>query len=460
MIKRDSPTRLQERQSRMEGMLQTQSRRESNARSYPRHLPVALAHGKGVWVTDVDGKQYLDCLAAAGTLALGHNHPAVVAAMQQALKDEIPLQTLDITTPIKERFIDRLFSLLPKELQAKGKIQFCGPSGADAVEASLKLVKSATSRENIMAFHGAFHGMTHGALALTGNLGPKRSVGNLMPGVHFLPYPYAYRDPFGLGAAGAEASAHYIEHVLSDPESGITEPAGMILEAVQGEGGVIPAPAAWLRSVRESTARHHIPMIVDEVQAGIGRTGSFFAFDHGGIVPDVIVMSKALGGSLPLAVVVYREELDVWQPAAHTGTFRGNQLAMATGEATLRVISEENLVGHASAMGAKLTAGFLQLTTHYPVIGEVRGRGLMIGIELVDPTQPADRIGSYPANPALAKAVQRRCLERGLILELGGRHGAVVRLLPPLIISEAEVETVLQRFGDALSAAVIESRHA
>ncbi len=435
-------------------MLETQSRRESNARSYPRHLPLALARASGVWVTDVEGNRYLDCLAAAGTLALGHNHPAVVSALQQALQDQLPMQTLDITTPAKEAFIDRLFSLLPSPLRRDARIQFCGPSGADAVEASLKLVKSATGRDNILAFHGAFHGMTHGALALTGNLNPKRNVGNLMPGVHFLPYPYPYRCPFGLGAAGSEISANYIDHLLSDPESGIVEPAGMILEAVQGEGGVIPAPDAWLRRVREITQRHHVPLMIDEIQAGIGRTGRFFAFDQSGIVPDVIIMSKALGGGLPLAVVVYHKDLDVWQPAAHTGTFRGNQLAMVAGEAGLRVMMEENLPAHAAAMGKKFITGLRQLASLHPEIGEVRGRGLMLGIELVDPSGSADRLGSRPANPNLAKAVQQHCLQRGLILELGGRHGAIVRLLPPLIITEAEVEMALQRFGDALSAAI------
>lgn len=219
---------------------------ESSARSYPRRLPIALARARGIYVEDVAGRIYIDCLSAAGTLVLGHNHPVARQAIERALRDELPLQTLDLTTPVKDRFIQDVFSLLPGELAARAKIQFCGPAGTDGVEAALKLVKTATGRSTMLSFHGGYHGMSHGALSLMGNLGPKRDVAGLMPDVQFLPYPYAYRCPFGLGGeAGENAGLRYIETVLGDPESGVRPAAGMVLEAVQGEGGVVPASDHW-----------------------------------------------------------------------------------------------------------------------------------------------------------------------------------------------------------------------
>ncbi|WP_134757333.1 aspartate aminotransferase family protein [Paenibacillus athensensis] len=432
---------------------ESQALRESNARSYPRKFPMAIAKAKGVVLTDTEGRTYLDCLAGAGTLALGHNHPAVVEAIRETLDSELPLHTLDLTTPVKEQFVDELFALLPEELRKHAKIQFCGPSGADAVEAAVKLVKTATGRRTMLSFHGGYHGMTHGALSLTGNLGPKEAIAGMMADVHFLPYPYAYRCPFGIGAEGHRTGSTYIERLLDDPESGIVKPAGLILEAVQGEGGAIPAPAEWLREIRRITQERDIPLILDEIQCGIGRTGKLFAFEHAGIVPDVLIISKAIGGSLPLSVVVYHERLDCWKPGAHAGTFRGNQLAMAAGTATLRVIREQGLMEHAVAMGERLSAELRQTQQASRCIGEVRGLGLMIGVEMVDTSRPADQLGAYPAFPEMAKRVQKECFERGLILELGGRHGSVVRFLPPLIITAEQIDRVSAIFREAVEAA-------
>lgn len=434
-------------------LLERQQARESNARSYPRRLPLALRRAHGVYVEDVEGRVFIDCLAGAGTLALGHNHPVVVEAIRGILDDGTPLHTLDLTTPVKDRFVEDLFDSLPPAFSRDAKVQFCGPTGADAVEAALKLVKTATGRATMLAFHGAYHGMTHGALQLMGSLGPKRPLGGLLQGVQFLPYPYQYRCPFGLGGdAGIEAGLRYIETVMTDPEGGVPHAAGMILEAVQGEGGVIPAPDAWLRGVREITACAGVPLIVDEVQTGFGRTGRMFAFEHAGVTPDVVVLSKAIGGSLPLSVVVYRGELDRWLPGAHAGTFRGNQMAMAAGSATLRFIRAEALHERANALGGRLSAGLIQLQRAYSQLGDVRGRGLMIGAELVDPSGAVTG-GARPAAGALASAVQAECLRRGLIIELGGRHGSVVRFLPPLVITEAQIDHVLDIFAAALAAA-------
>ncbi|MDN4527538.1 aspartate aminotransferase family protein [Fictibacillus fluitans] len=440
-----------------EFLLKQQEHRESNARSYPRRIPIAIEEAEGIFVKDVDGKTYYDCLAGAGTLALGHNHPVVIEAIQQVIKDKRPLHTLDLTTPVKEEFVTELFDCLPAEFAQNAKIQFCGPTGGDAIEAAIKLTKTATGRQSILSFQGGYHGSTHGTMALSGNLGPKEKVRGLMPDVHFLPYPYTYRDPFGIGGEDAHRiSSQYIENLLDDPESGILAPAAMILEVVQGEGGSIPAPVEWLQEMRRITKERGIPLIIDEVQTGIGRTGEFFAFEHAGIVPDVLVLSKAIGGSLPLSVVIYDKQLDQWSPGAHIGTFRGNQMAMAAGTATLSFVKKQNLSAHAKRMGALLSERLGQIQSSYPQIGDVRGRGLMIGAEIVNSEGQKGKNGSLPAAPALASAIQRECFNRGLILEVGGRHGSVIRFLPPLIITEEQVLDVGWIFEQAIQAAVKE----
>lgn len=432
--------------------LARQCRQESNARTYPRRIPLVLERAHGIYVQDSRGQVFIDCLAGAGTLALGHNHPVVVAAIQQALDAGLPMHTLDLTTPVKDAFVQELFDHLPAEFARTAKIQFCGPTGADAVEAALKLTRTATGRQTVLAFQGAYHGMTLGTLSLSGNLAPKAALGALVPGVHLMPYPHDYRCPFGVGGEEAvDYNLHYLRHLLSDPESGILQPAAMILEPVQGEGGVIPAPDRWLRGVRELTQARQIPLIFDEIQCGIARTGTMFAFEHAGVTPDVITLSKAIGGGLPLAVVVYREELDAWSPGAHAGTFRGNQLAMAAGTATLRFIRSAGLIEHAAVAGKRLHRHLMELSAAYPWIGDVRGRGLMLGMEIVDPAT-ADAQGHPQADGDRARAFQQACLQRGLILELGGRHGATVRLLPPLIISEAEIGFVAEILHHASAA--------
>lgn len=424
---------------------------ESNARTYPRRLPLAIRKARGLYVTDMDGKVYLDCLAGAGTLALGHNHPVVVEALRRHLDEECPLHTLDLTTPVKDEFVEELFASLPPAFAAHAKIHFCGPSGSDAVEAALKLVKTATGRRSLLTFQGGYHGQTHGALGLMGNLGPKSPVTGLMPDVHFLPYPYAYRCPLGCDECDGSHTSDYVEYLLDDPESGVPHPAGMILEVVQGEGGCIPAPDDWLRDMRRITRDRHIPLIVDEIQTGWGRTGALYAFEHADIEPDVVILSKAIGGSLPLAVVVYREELDVWKPGAHTGTFRGNQMAMAAGLATLRYLQENDLAAHATRMGQQLQERLQELQQVFPFIGDVRGRGLMVGAEIVDPDR-RDRWGRAPHDGARARRIQQECFRRGLILEAGGRHGSVLRFLPPLIVTAAEVDAICDIVAAACTA--------
>ncbi|WP_334073906.1 MULTISPECIES: diaminobutyrate--2-oxoglutarate transaminase [Paenibacillus] len=434
--------------------LQSQQERESSARSYPRRIPIVIAEAEGIYVRDMDGKVYYDCLAGAGTLALGHNHPVVIGAMRELFDQKAPLHTLDLTTPLKERFVDELFASLPSSFARNARIQFCGPTGGDAVEASIKLMKTATGRRSVMSFHGGYHGSTHAAMSLSGTLGQKERVAGLMPDVHFLPYPYAYRCPFGVGGDETQRlSLRYIENVLRDPESGIVPPAAMIVEPVQGEGGSIPAPPGWLTELRRITKERDIPLIVDEVQTGFGRTGKLFAFEHAGIEPDAVVLSKAIGGSLPLSVVVYHERYDVWKPGAHIGTFRGNQLAMAAGLASLRYIKERELHERARLLGERLLERLGSLAERERCIGDVRGLGLMIGVEIIDENGEPDRLGHIPAAPRLAAQIQRECLRRGLILEVGGRNSSVMRFLPPLIVTEEQLDEIAARFGESVRAA-------
>ncbi len=436
-------------------ILRRQEARESNARSYPRRIPLVLSEARGVYLRDGAGQLFIDCLAGAGTLALGHNHPDVIAALRATLDSGLPLHTLDLTTRVKDRFVEELFAALPPAFAARARIQFCGPTGADGIEAAMKLTRTATGRRVILGFSGGYHGMTQATLAIMGNLGPKRPLDGLGGDVHMMPYPYDYRCPFGLGGeAGVDAGLALLDQVLSDPESGVVKPAAVVVEIVQGEGGVVPAPVRWLQGLRRLTRAHGVPLVIDEVQTGLGRTGRLFAFEHAGIEPDVVVLSKAIGGGLPLSVVVYHEDLDCWAPGAHAGTFRGNQLAMAAGLETLRRIRADRLDEHAALMGARLTGHLRAIQADHPCLGDVRGPGLMIGVEIVDERRPPSRLGSRPADGDLARGLQRRCLEQGVILELGGRHGAVVRFLPPLIVTAPEVDEIADRFRTALRAAL------
>ncbi|MBA1194430.1 diaminobutyrate--2-oxoglutarate transaminase family protein [Pseudomonas entomophila] len=427
--------------------------RESNARTYARNIPRILSHGQGAEVIDSEGRHYLDCLACAGALPLGHNHPFVRDRVIAFLQSGQLQQALDIATPAKVDFIEELYRALPAEFAASARFQLCGPTGADAAEAALKLFKTATGRRPVIVFQGAYHGMTHGTLGMMGNLAPKQAISGLPGEVQFVPYPYAFRSSFGTGMDAADTdtlSLACLDNLLSDPESGVGKPAMVLLEAIQGEGGCIPASAQWLRQVREITTRHQVPLVIDEIQSGIGRSGDMFAFEHAGITPDAILLSKAIGGGYPLSVLVYLEQYDLWKPGAHAGTFRGNQIALVSGAATLEYIRQEGLLEHVRQVGAQLREGLLRLQQQHACIGDVRGRGLMLGMELVDPEGALDAQGHRLAAGELATQVKRACLDEGLLIETGGRHGAVLRFLPPLVITCAQVEQILQRLGRAL----------
>ncbi|EGX6963738.1 diaminobutyrate--2-oxoglutarate transaminase family protein [Vibrio alginolyticus] len=431
-----------------------QAEHESEVRSYPRRLPIAIKQAFGCLVEDTRGQIFLDCLAGAGTLALGYNHPEINQALKEQLDSGLPYQTLDIATSEKTTFIQSVKSFLPQELSENSVIQFCGPSGADAVEAAIKLAKQTTGRNTMFAFRGAYHGMTNGTMGMMGNLGTKARRTGLMSDVHFMPFPYNLRCPFGLsGDEGAKASIRYIDRLLNDDESGIMKPAAIIVEPVQGEGGVVPAPAFWLRELRRICDQHGILLIFDEIQCGVGKTGYNFAFEESGIVPDILCLSKAIGGGLPMSLLVINKQHDTWKPGEHTGTFRGNQLAMVSGAKALEIIQRDNLVEHANIAGQYLRYGLESIQKRVNCIAEVRGKGLMLGVEIKTPNGELNKFGEPQADSELTLSIQRAALERGLIVEKGGREGAVIRFLPPLIISFEQIDFALRVFEDAILAA-------
>ena len=424
---------------------------ESSARSYPRKFPLAVAKAKGAVIEDVENNRYIDFLNGAGSLALGHNNDEINSAMIELIDSGAPLHMLDIATQAKDRFVENLLTIIPEELAKKAKVQFCSPSGTDATEAAIKLCKTATGRGTVISFSGGYHGMGHGSMALTGNCTAKNKVSNVMPGVQFMPYPYSYRCPMGIGGeAGTKACIAYLERLLKDPESGVTKPAAVILEAIQGEGGVIPAPVEFLQAVRRITKELDIPMICDEIQCGIGRTGKVFAFEHAGIVPDVILISKAIGGGQPLSLIVYDKALDLWGPGAHAGTFRGNQLAFVAGNVVMNKLKEPGFLEDVTRKGDMMMSRLMKLKGEMSIIGDVRGKGLMIGVEFIDPNGPKDLMGVPEPSGEVATMVQRTCFNNGLIMEKGGRNGSVMRCLCPLTITDDEIDRALTIFENAV----------
>ncbi|WP_344420677.1 diaminobutyrate--2-oxoglutarate transaminase family protein [Amycolatopsis minnesotensis] len=423
-------------------LLAHQDRWESNARVYSRHFPIAIADAQGSYVRDVDGNVFIDFLAGAGVLSLGHAHPEVM----RAATGQFATLThgLDFPTSVRRDFIDAQLSMLPEALRDKMKVHFCGPTGANAVDAALKLCKTATGRGDVVSFQGGFHGSTHAAMALTGLLSQKQPIANGMPGVHFFPYSYCARCPIGLRKDTCDTNcASVLERSLHDANGGMAPPAAVVLEMVQGEGGVIPARREFVRRIRDVTAELGIPLVVDEVQTGCGRTGTWFAFEQYDIEPDVIVASKALSGiGMPVALLFYHQRLDTWAPGAHTGTFRGNQVAFAAGAEAVRVVRRDDVLGNVRRRGAQLGQR-LAVLQHHPWVREVRGLGLIWGIELADPR------GGGPASEAAA-SVQALALRNGLIVELGGRADGVVRLMPPLTVTADVVDIACDILLDAI----------
>jgi diaminobutyrate-2-oxoglutarate transaminase len=425
-------------------MLAEQEQLESSARSYPRSVPIAIEAGRGATMRDADGNTFIDFFGGAGVLNVGHNHPDVMRAAAEQ-QDKL-VHALDFPTTPKLRLMRKLKGLLPGRLRDSARFHFGGPTGSDAIEASLKLTRAHTGREAVIAFQGSYHGMTAEALSVTSDVG---FGGPTSTSVHFMPYPYCYRCPLGLKPDSCElACARLLDTSLEDPHSGIPTPAAVLVEPIQGEGGTIVPPDGYLTELRRITHKHDVPLICDEIQTGFARTGTMFAVEHDGITPDVMTLSKALGGiGYPISCIAYDSKLDTWKQGAHIGTFRGHQIAMAAGFAAIEFMQEVDLSAHAARLG-ELTLELLRdAQDTLPSVGDVRGRGLMIGIELV-----RDRDSKQPW-PEMATQIRTECFHRGVIIEVGGHYGNVARFLPPLVISRKLLLTGVEIFVESVRAA-------
>lgn len=418
-------------------LINNQRARELNAVSYPRRLPIAVETASGSYITDPDGRKYIDCLTGAGVLSLGHCHPYLVAAAKRQL--DIFTHGLDFPSPTRERFRDAQLAMLPEDIRESMVVHFCGPTGSDGVEAAIKLSKLYTGGTDIISFQGAYHGGTNGSLSVTGLRAVKSRLTGLMPGVHFFPYSNCSDCPVGLSRDTCSVNcAEVLVHALRDPNSGLGRPAAVILELVQGEGGVNVADPVFVSRIREITRELDIPLIVDEVQTGCGRTGSWYAFEQYGIHPDIIVASKALSGiGSPVALLFLNKKLNVWEAGSHIGTFRGNEIAFAAGIAAIEVIRRENILENVRSVGQHLKDALQELAATYPIVADVRGMGLMLGLEIQDPY-------TKRRSKDLARLLQEQALREGLIVEVGGRDDAVVRLLPALNI-DAEIADAISR---------------
>ncbi|NLF54486.1 MAG: diaminobutyrate--2-oxoglutarate transaminase [Thauera phenolivorans] len=393
-------------------------RHESEVRGYCRNFPTVFKTAKGAWMTDSEGRKYLDFFAGAGVLNYGHNPDKLKQALIDYVAADGITHTLDMYSEAKAHFIERFQEVILAPRGLDYKMQFPGPTGTNAVEAALKLARKVTGRERIVNFTNAFHGMTLGSLAVTGN-GFKRA-GAGVPLNHTMAVPFD-------GYMGEDVDTlDYLERLLIDDGSGLDAPAAVILETVQAEGGVNVASVEWLRRLREITESHGVLLIVDDIQVGCGRTGKFFSFEDAGIVPDIVTLSKSLSGyGLPFALVLFKPEHDQWAPGEHNGTFRGHCPAFVTGAAALDFWQDAWLEKSVIVKGRMATERLQRLLRNTGVKGEVRGRGLILGVAFED--------------AEFAGHISAACFERGLIIETAGVNDEVLKLLPSLTISEEEL---------------------
>ena len=406
---------------------------ESEVRSYSRGWPVVFDRALGSWLYTEDGKGYLDFFAGAGALNYGHNNPVLKKALLDYIARDGVIHALDMYTVAKRDFLEAFDQTILQPRSMDYKIVFPGPGGANAVEAALKLARKVTGRESVINFTNAFHGMTLGALSVTGNSMKRGGAG--IPLVHATPMPYDhYFD-------GAYPDFLYLERLLKDSGSGLNEPAAVIVETVQGEGGINAARLDWLRGLSELCKRQGILLIVDDVQMGCGRTGAFFSFEDAGIMPDIVCLSKSISGyGIPMALTLIRPELDVWEPGEHNGTFRGISPGFVTAAEALRTYwSDDDLEKSVRAKGERVAAGLGEIAENYPDAGLVtKGRGLARGLEF--------------ANGDLAGRVCRAAFERGLLMETSGPNGEVMKLLPALTTSDAEFTQGLEIIAESVEA--------
>jgi len=409
--------------------------------SYTRGYPFVIARGYGSMVEDVDGNVFLDCAAGIAVNSTGHAHPDVITAITDQAQKFLHMSGTDFYYEPQVRLAEEIASIVP----IKGGVRsFFGNSGTEANEACLKLAKYATGRHNLIAFLGAFHGRSMGSLSLTASRAiQRRGFGPLMPGVYHAPYPDLYRCPIGASKETcAAACVDYIEHQILTHLVSPDEVAAIVVEPIQGEGGYIVAPDEFLQRLRELTKKHGMLLVTDEVQSGMGRSGRMFAIEHTGVEPDMMSIAKGIASGLPLGVAAARADLMAWPPGAHASTFGGNPVSCAAAIATIALLRNQ-LVANAADVGGYLMSGLRSLADKHPLIGDVRGRGLMIGVELVRDRQTKERASEE------RDAVVNAAFARGMLVLGAGRNA--VRFSPPLVLTRAQADTAVKIFDEALT---------
>jgi 4-aminobutyrate aminotransferase len=409
--------------------------------SYTRGYPFVIARGYGSMVEDVDGNVFLDCAAGIAVNSTGHAHPEVVRAITDQAQKFLHMSGTDFYYEPQVRLAEEIASIVP----IRGGVRsFFGNSGTEANEACLKLTRYATGRQNIIAFLGAFHGRSMGSLSLTASKAiQRRGFGPLMPGVYHAPYPDRYRCPIGSTPdTVAAACIDYIEHQIFAHLVSPDEVAAVVVEPIQGEGGYIVAPDEFLQRLRELTKKHGILLVADEVQSGMGRSGKMFAIEHTGVEPDMMSIAKGIASGLPLGVAAARADLMAWPPGAHASTFGGNPVSCAAAIATIALLRQQ-LVANAADVGGFLMSELKALADKHPLIGDVRGRGLMIGVELVRDRKTKERATDE------RDAVVNAAFARGMLVLGAGKNA--VRFSPPLVLTRKQAEMAVKIFDEALT---------
>ena len=410
--------------------------------SYTRDYPLVMARGEGAFVEDVDGNVFLDCTAGIAVTATGHSHPEVVQAIVDQAQKFLHMSGTDFYYELQARLGEELSAIAPMPGPHRS---FFANSGTEANEAALKLAKYYTKRQNVVAFFGAFHGRTMGALSLTASkLTQRRGFGPFVPGAYHAPYPDCYRCPVGATPDSCAGEClRFIEEQLFVHLVPPDDVAAIIVEPIQGEGGYLIPPDVFHQRLREITRQHGMLLVVDEVQSGMGRTGKMFAIEHTGVAPDVVTMAKGIASGLPLGVATARADVMAWPPGTHASTFGGNPVACAASLVTLRLL-RDGLMRNAEVVGAHMLARVRGLMDRHPLVGDVRGRGLMIGIELVRDRQTRERATTE------RDAVVRECFTRGLLVLGAGRNA--IRLSPPLVLTREQADQAVDILGQALAA--------
>lgn len=417
----------------MESSVEIFSQRESVVRSYCRTWPVVFDRAVGSWLYDDEGRAFLDFFAGAGALNYGHNNPMLKQALLDYLGGDRIVHALDMYTVAKRDFLQTFEDLVLSPRALDYRVQFPGPGGTNAVEAALKIARKVTGRTEVVAFHGAFHGVTLGALSATASALHRGGAG--------VPLHDVTRMPYGTDQGRDTTGLSWLEQTLDRGKGTRELPAAVILETVQGEGGINVAADEWLRALAALCRQYEVLLIVDDVQMGCGRTGPFFSFEPAGIVPDIVCLSKSISGSgLPLALTLLRPELDIWKPGEHNGTFRGVSPAMVTGEVALRTYWRDDVLARSTVeRGRQVAAVLAQIAENAGRLVEVRGCGLAHGLAFTD--------------GELADKVCAAAFERGLLVETAGPRGEVVKLLPPLTIDDDELTHGLSVLSEAVDAA-------